>query len=136
MLRYCDQSDLHRFNRDLNHVLRRFERADASDHLLINVWANEEGATLTTELPGIAAKDIDISVSGDTIVIAGERKQEKVAEGQVLHRQERRFGAFKRSIKLPFRVDADKVQAKYELGVLAITVSKSAEDQPRSIPVN
>jgi HSP20 family protein len=101
----------------------------------INVWTNENSATVTAEVPGLAPEDIEISVVNDALTLKGERRPEPLAEGESLHRQERGFGQFSRTIQLPFRVDADKVEAVFKRGILSITLPRTEQDRPRKISV-
>ena len=101
----------------------------------INVWANEDGALVTAEVPGIDPDVLDISVVGDSLTISGKREPDALEEGAAYHRQERNHGAFARTFQLPFQVAADQVDAVYEKGVLNITLPRAAEDKPRKITV-
>lgn len=91
--------------------------------------------TVTAELPGVDPEDVDISVSGNTLTIRGEKKQEKKDKKQDYHYVERHYGSFHRSIQLPNTVDPDKIEANYKNGVLTVTIPKHAEAKPRRITV-
>jgi HSP20 family protein len=87
------------------------------------------------DLPGVNAKDVKITVSGDTLSLRGERKREdKKTEGS-LHRIERSYGSFERSFTLGAPVRADQVRAAYRDGVLEIRVPKADEARAREIEV-
>lgn len=101
----------------------------------LNVWTNENSATVTAEVPGLSPEDIEISVVNDTLTLKGERRPEPLGEGESLHRQERGFGQFSRTLQLPFRVDADKVEAVFKRGILSITLPRTEQDRPRKISV-
>jgi len=75
------------------------------------------------------AKDIDVSVSGDTLVLRGEKRQEKEEKDKNYHFSERSYGSFQRSFQLPSSVDRDKVAADFSRGVLTVTLPKTAEAQ-------
>ncbi len=101
----------------------------------VNVWEDDDRVFVEAELPGMKAEDLDIQVLGGTeLTIKGER-QPCVPENGVLHRQERAFGNFTRTLTLPFAVDADKVEARFENGVLVIQLPKHAAAKPRKIEV-
>jgi HSP20 family protein len=100
----------------------------------MNVWTDENTAVVTAELPGVAAEDIDIAVENDTLTVRGIRKPEEL-EGVTFHRRERRFGRFSRSFRLPFQVDAGKVQAEFKDGVLNILLPRAEADKPRKIEI-
>jgi HSP20 family protein len=77
----------------------------------------------------IDAKDIDVSVSGDMLVLKGEKRQEKEEKDKNYHYSERAYGSFQRAFELPASVDRDKVAADFSNGVLTITLPKTAEAQ-------
>jgi len=95
----------------------------------IDMSEDEKVYKISAELPGIDAKDIDVSVSGDTLVLRGEKRQEKEEKDKNYHFSERAYGSFQRSFQLPSTVDRDKVAADFSKGVLTITLPKTAEAQ-------
>jgi HSP20 family protein len=102
----------------------------------MNVWSGDERVMVTAELPGVTAEDINISVTGDTLTLTGERRRPEVGDGEAYHRQERGYGEFSRSLQLPFRIDANGVEATFRKGVLSITLPRAEEDKPKKIHVN
>jgi len=92
---------------------------------------------LTAELPGIDSKDIDLQLSGDTLTVKAEKSQEKTEEKGDYRLQERSYGKIHRALSLPAGIDTDKVEAKFEDGVLKVTLPKSdeAEQKGRKIEV-
>lgn len=101
----------------------------------MNVWVNENGAFVTTELPGISPENLDISVVDDVLTISGSRKPEELEEGATYHRRERGCGTFTRSFQLPFKVDPAQVEAVANNGILNITLPRAEEDKPKKIAV-
>lgn len=101
----------------------------------MNVWTNQEGAVVTAELPGVDPADIDISVEGSTLTLSGNRQPEEFKNGEKYHRRERRYGQFTRTLDLPFTVEADKVEAVFEKGVLHISLPRAEVDKPKKITV-
>ncbi len=101
----------------------------------VNMWQGEHSIALTAELPGFKADDIDIQVKEDTLTISGQRSAPEVGEKAVWHLRERPTGKFARTIRLPFRVDAESVEARFRDGVLEIELQRPAEDRPRRIAV-
>jgi HSP20 family protein len=95
----------------------------------IDMTEDEKAYTITAELPGLDAKDVDISMSGNTLVLKGEKRQEKEEKDKNYYFSERTYGAFQRAFELPATVDRDKVSAGYAKGVLTITLPKTAEAQ-------
>jgi HSP20 family protein len=92
---------------------------------------------LNAELPGVDEKDIDISVADDILTISGEKKSEFERKEGDRYRSERSYGRFSRSVSLPFSIDADKVEARFDRGVLKLTIPKpaDAQKQMRKIPI-
>ena len=95
----------------------------------IDMSEDEKAYKISAELPGIDAKDIDVSVSGETLVLRGEKRQEKEEKNKNYHFSERSYGSFQRSFQLPSSVDRDKVAADFSKGVLTITLPKTADAQ-------
>ncbi len=96
-----------------------------------NVSETDHEYCITAELPGMTEADVDVSITGDRIVIKGEKKSETEErgdeKGREFHRIERSSGSFQRSLTLPFKIDPDKVVAKVKSGVLTVTVPKPSE---------
>ncbi len=101
----------------------------------LNIWVQDHDALVTAELPGVDPQDLDISVDGDALTLSGTRNVDTLKEGESYHRQERSGGSFSRTIQLPFKVEADKVTAKYERGILQITLPRAEEDKPKKIQI-
>ena len=101
----------------------------------LDVYEDKDKITVRAELPGMKKEDIEISLQGDTLTIAGERKQEEKREEGEMYRSEIYFGRFQRSITLPARVDPNKIQAVYKDGILTVTLPKSEEAKPKQIKV-
>lgn len=101
----------------------------------VNLWQGEQSVALTAELPGFKPDDIDIQVKDDALTISGERELPETGDKAVWHLRERPVGKFARTIRLPFRVDAEKVDARFVNGVLEIELVRPEEDRPRRIEV-
>ena len=121
-------------------MLRDFDRASPG-HVTqpvfpaVNVWQGDEAVAITAELPGVDPADIDISVKENVLTLSGERKAPEVPEGARWHRNERGFGKFARSVRLPFVAAEDKVEARMTNGVLRIVIGRPEEDKPRKIEI-
>jgi HSP20 family protein len=102
----------------------------------VDVYEDEHNVTLKIEVPGIEEKDIDVRIENNTLTVHGERKIEKEEKEENYRRVERQYGSFTRTFNLPPTVDAEKVQADYDKGVLNITLPKKAEAKPKQIKVN
>jgi len=107
--------------------------------------AEDKGTiTVTAELPGVSENDIDIAVRDDQLTIKGvkqsEHEEKKESEGHILHRTERSYGAFQRTLTLPYRVEPDAITATFKDGILKVTIPKPADAQAqkegRKIEIN
>lgn len=102
----------------------------------VDLYEGKDSLTVKCELPGLKKDDIGISLQNGFLTISGERKNEvKVQEGEV-YRTERYEGRFNRSLALPSKVDAEKINATYKDGVLTITLPKAEEAKPKQVKVN
>lgn len=97
----------------------------------MDVSETEKELRIRAELPGVSEKDIDISLNDDVLTIRAEKRQERKEEREGVHFSERSFGTFQRSLRLPFQVNPDQVQARFENGVLSVTLPKT-QPQERS----
>jgi HSP20 family protein len=93
----------------------------------VDVTEDDEAYTVTAELPGLAEKDINVTVAGGTLTIKGERSYVKDDKGKDRHVSERAYGSFQRSFALPDGVDANKIAADLAKGVLTVTLPKTAQ---------
>ena len=100
----------------------------------VNVYADDETAVITTELPGVQPADVQVQLHDDVLTLAAERKSDAAAgEALVAERASLRFS---RSVSLPFAVDPDHVEARLNDGVLTVALKRAAADRPRRIVVN
>jgi HSP20 family protein len=101
----------------------------------LNVWEDEHAVYVEADLPGVDPAQLEVTVTeGNQLTVRGERPAPSIA-GAVWLRQERPFGKFVRVVELPSLVDADKVEANYESGVLRLTLPKHEAAKPRKIAV-
>jgi HSP20 family protein len=129
------QQQMRQMQDELNRMIGTL-RAPVREFPTMNIWANPTGAIVTAQVPGVDPEQLDIAVHQETVSLRGTREMEDFGEGAVIHRQERPTGNFTRSFVLPFRVDADAVQAKFERGVLTLNLPRPASDQPHKIKVS
>ena len=101
----------------------------------LNVWEDGDNLLAEAELPGVKSEDLEISVVGSELTIKG-RRPESNEEGTAFHRRERGVGEFARVVRLPVEVNAEKVQASLQNGVLRLTLPKAEAAKPRKIQVN
>jgi len=101
----------------------------------VDVKETADQIVIKAEVPGMDAQDINISVTGDVLTIKGEKKAEREEKEENYHLVERSYGSFSRSLAMPAAVDLDKIEAKYDKGVLIITCPKKEEVKPKAIEV-
>ncbi len=118
---------------EMNRMFR--ERTGFPAFPALNIWAGENQAVVTAEMPGVDPQDIDISVEENVLYLSGSRKWDEPKAEDVVHRVECPNGSFSRTLKLPFRVDADRIQATCSKGVLTVVLPRAEQDKPKKIQV-
>lgn len=101
----------------------------------LDVIENPDNYVVKASIPGVAPEDVEITLTDNVLTIKGETKQEKEDKQENYHLRERHYGSFMRSVTLPVSVDADKVEAVNEHGVLLLTLPKSEAVKPKKIAV-
>jgi HSP20 family protein len=101
----------------------------------IDVAEDEKAIVIKADLPGVDAKDVAVEVEHNLLTIRGSRVEDASEKTAEVSRHERQFGRFERKFTLPSYADADKIEAKYEKGTLAITIAKIPGAGPRRIAV-
>lgn len=104
--------------------------------LPLDVCENENDFVVKASLPGVKPEEVQITVHGDTVTLRGESKAETESKGQTWHVRERRHGAFQRSFSLTTAIDSEKASAKFEHGVLTLTLPKAEAAKPKQIRVH
>ena len=133
--------EMRRFQREMNRLFGRrgfdFETWPALAVLYppVNLWEDDDFVYAEAELPGLKLPDLEITVTADNQLILKGKREPAVPEKVEWHRQERGFGSFERVLTLPVSVDASKVEARLENGVLTVRMAKSPAAKPRTIPV-
>lgn len=102
----------------------------------IDIEENNGNLMVRAEIPGMKKEEIKVSVKDDVLTISGERKREEETKDKTIHRIERSYGQFRRMIRLPAQVDADKVKASYKDGVLNVTLPKPESMKPKQIEID
>lgn len=100
-----------------------------------DILEDKKKITVKAEMPGVEAKDIDVSLDGRRLTIKGEKKQKKEEEVENYHRMESSYGYFSRTIDLPTEVDSEKIDASYKRGVLKIVLKKTKGSESKKIQV-
>ena len=102
---------------------------------MVDVEQTKNALVLKFDLPGMTEKDITIELEGRTLIISGERKEQKETEHEGFYSRERLVGRFTRSFMLPEEVEESKIDAKFRNGVLTVTVPRPTKQRPRRIAV-
>lgn len=120
----------------LPRVWRRFP-FEAKEWLpAVEMFEKEDRFVVKAELPGMKEEDVDISVTDDTLTIKGEKKSESEVKEEDYYFSERSYGSFFRSIALPSNVDAKRIEACFDDGILEIDLPKVTEVKPKKIKVS
>ena len=130
----------HGLDRLLGNLFRDFpfedtSVGDAGRYPAVDAWEDEKAFHVEAEMPGLKEKDIEISVLGNELRILGGTEAEKEEKETKYHRRERFVGRLSRVLRFPVDIEDGKVEAKYESGILKITLPKAAAALPRRIEV-
>lgn len=101
----------------------------------VDVYEDKNNVLVQAEIPGMKKEEFEVYMSGENLIIAGERKAETEEKGPGMYRAERYFGRFHRSIPLPTPVDGSRIDAHYKDGVLTITCPKTEAAKPKQVEV-
>lgn len=126
--------DLYRLQREVNRLFSDYTEP-AERFPALNLSSTDDRAEVAVELPGVDPKSVDLSVVGHVLTLQGERADEAGVAAEAYHRRERATGKFVRTVRLPFEVEADRVQARYEHGVLRVTLPRKESTKPRRIAI-
>jgi len=129
-------------NHEINRFLQLVAPRDPADpsgvpvaYPPVNVWDDDNNIYLEAELPGITLENLEISITdGNRLSLKGQRQPSEVGR-MTWHRQERGYGSFSRTLALPVLVDAERVEARFELGELRVQLPKSPKAKPHLIAV-
>lgn len=100
-----------------------------------DIYEDDDSFVVELEIPGMRQDDLDIRLDAGTLTIRGERKPEKIAQDGRFSRVERRFGTFFRTFPLPHTVDMDSVRAKYDAGVLRISLDRRVDGLSKQVRI-
>jgi HSP20 family protein len=107
----------------------------AEGSLAVDVYETNDSVVVKTEIPGVSAEDIDVSVTGDTLTVKAESHEEEEVSRENYLRRERRIGSYCRTVTLPGGLESEKAEADYTDGILTLTFPKAEEVKPKSIRV-
>lgn len=101
----------------------------------LDMYQTANDVVVKAALPGVQPEQVDITISGDLLTIKGETRVEEEIKREDYFRQERRYGAFSRSVTLPGSLKSEKAEASFENGILTLTIPKAEEAKPRAIKI-
>ncbi len=101
----------------------------------LDLYETDEDVVVRASLPGAKPEDVQISVTGETLTIKAETREEHEEKSPDFHRQERYYGSMQRALTLPVRIDADKAEAEFENGVLTLRLPKAPEVRSKTIEI-
>ncbi|MDX2194394.1 MAG: Hsp20/alpha crystallin family protein [Gemmatimonadales bacterium] len=101
----------------------------------LDLTEDAEAYRLVAELPGVAPADVSVTVEHQVLTLKGEKKAAPAEAGQGWHRSERRWGRFERRVTLPRAVDAERITATFEAGVLTVVAPKAERAKARAVPI-
>lgn len=101
----------------------------------VDVSESDQEVTIRAEIPGVDPKDLEVSVAGNRLTLAGEKKEHSEKDGKNFHHSESRYGAFRRTIELPSGVDPNQISAEHSQGVVTIRLKKTHAAAPKKIEV-
>jgi len=132
--------ELERIRREMDQLARGLSRGAASAGTagvfpLTNLSEDADNFYLRAELPGMKSEDLDISVTGESITLSGERRIPEEEGNATYHRRERDAGRFSRIVNLPDKIDSGKIEAEMKNGILSVILPKAEESKPRQISV-
>lgn len=127
--------EMEKMRQQLDRMADNIPYRSAPSFPALNVWSNTDGLLVTAEVPSVEPENLDIAIVNQTLTLSGSRNPVDLDEHARYHRQERGYGEFKRTIELPYRIAADKVEAKFKNGVLTIILPRVEEEKPRRIMV-
>lgn len=107
----------------------------AGGNLPLDIYQTKDDVVVKAALPGMKPEDVDITLSGDTLTIKGEHKEDKEIKEAEYIRREHRYGAFSRTISIPVPIQNDKAQAAFENGILTLTLPKAEAVKPKQINI-
>lgn len=131
------EPDWRQLRERMNHLFEGANEASAPTMWapVVDVFENKNEIVLQAELPGLKKDEIDIQLTGDTLTLAGERKLEQIRHGEQFQRVERQYGRWQRQFQIGVPIDAAKIAANYQDGVLTVRLPKQEAVKPRQIRI-
>ena len=129
------------FSREMENLMERFFGGEGGgwgvEHFTpsANLAEADDRYEVTFDLPGMTPEDVNVELQEGSLIVSGERKEEKEEGDKTFHRIERSYGSFRRAITLPGAVNTEQVNAEFQDGVLKVTLPKTESQKPKQIQV-
>jgi HSP20 family protein len=147
LIRWEPVRELHTMQNEMNRLFNAFfdapSQGNGGQTTTVRRWIpamdvveTEDHFVLRADLPGLSENDVKIELEDNVLTIAGERKAEHEQQGEGYYRVERAFGSFSRSLTLPEGVDAERIQASFNSGVLEVRIPKPEQHKPRKVQIS
>ena len=128
-------AEMRRMQSEMNRLFSGVGFATTCDFPPINIWLGDNSVIVTAELPGVSRDDVTLNLQDDVLTLEGKREARHQQEDGNWQRRERSYGSFSRAVQLPFRIDPDKVQARFNNGVLELELERLEADRPKKIEI-
>lgn len=142
LVRFSPMRDMMSLQEELNRIFNSTSRSGGEEYEsatwspVADVIEDGDKFMIRADMPGVAKGDVKINFKEGVLTLSGERKSVERKEGETSHREERVYGRFYRSFTFPSPVNADKIDAKFQDGVLQVTVPKAEEAKPKQIEIH
>lgn len=142
LIRWDPVRELDSLQSDMNRLFDRFFEGRGANGGAVRRWIppmdlveSDDHLVLRADLPGMGEDDVEIEIKDSVLTISGERRSEHEQKSEGYHRVERAYGHFSRALSLPEGVDADRVQAGFDKGVLEVKIPKPEETKPTRVQI-
>ena len=129
-------AEMERMHRQINRIFGEIDDGGSGGFPHVNVADSGESLIVSAELPGVDKDSLEISVKGNNLEIKGSLTEDKEKGEYRYYLRERESGDFSRILRLPYRVNAEQVEAVFNKGILEITLPRTEEDRPRKIAIS
>jgi len=130
-------NEMDRLRREMNSLFTGYDRASASTtYPLVNVYDDKDAVIVTAELPGMTKEQVHITFADGALTLSGKLEPLSAAKKMTIVRQERSLGAFEKSLRIPTKIDQEKIGASFLNGILTVTLPKAEEAKPKTIQID
>jgi len=129
-------NEIDRMRRDMDKVFSNYGRTiDKARFPLVNIYDKQDNVVVTAELPGLIKENVSITFTGNVLTISGKIDTPAKTKNMTMIRQERSYGEFEKSLRIPAKIEQNRISALFNNGILTITMPKSEEAKPRTITI-